>query len=504
MSIISRLKGKVTFINIILNVALQFTTIISGLIIPKLILSYFGSSVNGLVSSLTQFLSYITLIEGGITGVVRANLYKPLVCKDYEKISAILSTAKRFYRKIGIIFSIYPLVLASVYPLIFDTEFTWVYIFTLTIILSLNLLIQYMFSLTLKTFLIADKKIYIVSSVQIIFTLFNLALSYISVKVFPSIHILKAISGILFLLQPLVFSYFINRNHIIQWNVKPDNGLLRERWNGFAINLAAFIHQSTDVSVLTIFTNLHTVSVYSVYCLVTGGLNRLVQSITSAITPSLGHAYARGDEIEINQKLDLYEYIVFNIVGILFTLTAILITPFVMLYTSGVNDANYYEPTFGILITISEALYLIKFPHLTLSYAANKFKELTIPAFWEALINIIVSIVLVNYFGLIGVAIGTICGMTFRLCYQVFFTTKIVPSRRPSIFFIKFIIFAFTSLLGVLICKIFFPLHNVSIAEWIKHGFLYAIILILLYSVDSFLFFKKDVLYLVKYLAKRR
>lgn len=72
-------KSKVTLINIISSLTLQVVTVISGFIIPKIILTNFGSSVNGLVSSLNQFLSYITLIEGGITGVVLANLYKPLI-----------------------------------------------------------------------------------------------------------------------------------------------------------------------------------------------------------------------------------------------------------------------------------------------------------------------------------------------------------------------------------------------------------------------------------------
>ena len=64
------MKSKVTLINIISSLTLQVVTVISGFIIPKIILTNFGSSVNGLVSSLNQFLSYITLIEGGITGVV--------------------------------------------------------------------------------------------------------------------------------------------------------------------------------------------------------------------------------------------------------------------------------------------------------------------------------------------------------------------------------------------------------------------------------------------------
>ena len=50
------MKSKVTLINIISSLTLQVVTVISGFIIPKIILTNFGSSVNGLVSSLNQFL----------------------------------------------------------------------------------------------------------------------------------------------------------------------------------------------------------------------------------------------------------------------------------------------------------------------------------------------------------------------------------------------------------------------------------------------------------------
>ena len=68
--------------NIVINIILQVTTICSGLIIPRLIIKTYGSNVNGLISSITQFLSYIALLEGGIGGVIKAVLYKPLLNKD--------------------------------------------------------------------------------------------------------------------------------------------------------------------------------------------------------------------------------------------------------------------------------------------------------------------------------------------------------------------------------------------------------------------------------------
>ena len=379
-----KMKNKVTLVNMISSLALQICTIISGFIIPKIILSYFGSDTNGLISSLNQFLSYISLLVGGVTGVVAANLYKPLVNGDNQKLSAVVVTSKKFFNKVGAIFIAYTFCLAIVYPLVFKMDF-W-YVFFLTVILSMNLLVQYMFSITLRTLLNADKKLYIVSFTQIISTILNTILAYVSVKIYPSIHLLKLISGLLFFAQPVIYGRYIRKCYSIDWSAEADNQLLKERWNGFAINLAAFIHNSTDISILTFFTNLATVSIYNIYSLVAVGLKSLVQALTSGINATIGHAYAREDWDELNQKMDLYEYIVFLLVSFLFTVGALLITPFAMLYTSGIYDADYNQPLFGILLLISEALYIVKYPHLNLSYDANKFKEITKPAFVEALV----------------------------------------------------------------------------------------------------------------------
>ena len=428
------MKSKVTLINIISSLTLQVVTVISGFIIPKIILTNFGSSVNGLVSSLNQFLSYITLIEGGITGVVLANLYKPLVDHDNKKISAVLVTAKKFFNKIGYLFIAYSIGVAVVYPILSKEGFSWSFVASLTVVLSLNLLIQYLFSLSFRVLLQADKKLYVISFTQIVITVCNIACAFFSVKIYPSIHLLKLLTGLLYIIQPLVYGYFVKKHYSINWGTEPDDNLLKERWNGFAINCAAFIHNSTDITILTIFTNLATVSIYGVYTLVTNGLNGLFAAVFRAIAPTVGQAYAKGDEHELNKKLDLFEFITFISVYFCFTLSGLLITPFVQLYTNGITDVDYIQPIFGVLIVMAEGLYLIKEPHLDLSYSANKFKELSVPAFVEAGINILVSIILVHKLGLIGVAIGTIAGMTYRMAYQIYFTNKIVKNINQWIF----------------------------------------------------------------------
>ena len=72
------MEKRTISINILSSLILQFATIISGFILPRIILSSFGSETNGLVSSLNQFLNYVSLLEGGVSGVITASLYRPL------------------------------------------------------------------------------------------------------------------------------------------------------------------------------------------------------------------------------------------------------------------------------------------------------------------------------------------------------------------------------------------------------------------------------------------
>ena len=76
------MRGKKLLKNITLSIAVQIITAICGFIIPKLIIEQYGSAINGLVSSITQFLAYITFLEAGIGPVIKAALYKPIAKND--------------------------------------------------------------------------------------------------------------------------------------------------------------------------------------------------------------------------------------------------------------------------------------------------------------------------------------------------------------------------------------------------------------------------------------
>ena len=71
---------------------------------------------------------------------------------------------------------------------------------------------QYFFSITWNTLLQADKKVYIVSNIQTFCVVLNTLSTIVLIKLFPNIHIIKLISAVIFIFQPI----FLNRYVLVE------------------------------------------------------------------------------------------------------------------------------------------------------------------------------------------------------------------------------------------------------------------------------------------------
>ena len=492
------MNNKRTLVNTIMSLVLQFVTILSGFIIPKLILNTFGSDVNGLISSLNQFLNYINLFEGGLNAVILSNLYKPLVEKNYDKVSSICVASISFYRKLALFFLFYTMIIGMVYPIITQSPFTFSYIFSLTLILSLNMFTQYCFSITYRTLLKADRKVYLVSLVQILFIVINTISVAVMIKLSHSIHLVKLITMLVFFIQPLIFNWYIKKNYPLNLKILPDNEALKQRWNGFGINLAAFIHNNTDIVILTIFSNLKTVSIYSVYLLVTQGLKNIITSISAGIVPSIGHLLAEEKKAELNKAFDDYEFVIFFMTAFLFTVGGILITPFVMIYTKGITDTNYYQPLFGVIMIVSEAIFCIREPYVNMAYSGGKFKEVSPYAFIEAGLNIILSLLLVSKYGIMGVALATAIAMMFRTIVHVIYLKYNILYRPLFKTMKKILTFGVSVLLIIVISHRFFSIDTYTVYNWIIYALKNGILALFILLMNTLVFYKNELSFFVK------
>lgn len=425
--------------NIVTSLLGQIVSLGCGFIVPGILLGAFGSEVYGACASITQFLSYITLLEGGIGGIARAALYKPLAEKDIDGISAILSEIRRFFRVILGIFGCYVLVLACAFQSISHTEtLDWLTTFLLVIVISLSTFAQYYIGISNLLLLNAAQRSYIVSWSNIITTVANAVAVVVLVSLGCDILTVKLVSSLIYVVKPVMYWLYVQHTWHPTRIADKSKTYLTQKWSGLGQHIAYFLHSNTDVVILTCFADLKAVAVYSVYNMVIVHIQNLVLSFASGMEAVFGDMLAKKEYSQLHKTFDTYETLLSVICTILFSVTAVLIVPFVEIYTSGISDADYYAPVFGVLLILSAVLYCLRMPYHTMVIAAGHFKQTELASYGEAAINVLLSIALVSRMGLVGVAIGTLAATAFRFGYYVCYLTKHIFNRKTKLFVKRF------------------------------------------------------------------
>ena len=490
--------------NIVVSLGCQITTLICGLIVPGLLLGEYGSEVYGATSSITQFLAYITLLEGGIGGVARAALYKPLADNDQEKISAVMAEIRSFFRIIVGVFAAYVLVLACTFKSLSHLEqLDWISTFLLVIVISLSTFAQYYIGVTHSILLQAAQKSYITNLINILGTVANTVAIVVLVKLRCSIITVKLISSCIFILKPVAL-WLYARKIYTPTHIKSQEKILTQKWSGLGQHIAFFLHSNTDIAVLTCFANLQAVSVYAVYNMVVAHIQSLSVSFISGMEALFGDMLARKEYDQLHKTFGYYETIISIISVILFATAAVLIVPFVKIYTYGITDANYYAPVFSLLLIFSAVLYCLRMPYHSVVIAAGHFKQTSVAAYSEAIMNIGLSVILVDRFGLPGVAVGTMAATGFRFIYYVIYLTKNIFDRKIGLFLKRMVVniaaFSATMAIGYTIVG---RMEIINYSIWVVSGCLVFASSCATVTGVYMLFYRNDCLALFRKLMKK-
>lgn len=494
--------GKIAFKNIVTSLVLQLVTIICGFILPRIIVTTYGSDVNGLVSSITQFLSYITLLDGGIGLVIKAALYKPLVKDDKAKVESILRVSQKFLSKIVYVFLVYVMVLCVVYPMIVHFGQSQFETIALILAISLSTIAEYALGLIYKLYLQARQQSYVVSIIQMITLILSTVLSVILIKIGCSISTVKFVVAAVYFIRAFWLMAYVKRRMHIRLSDGRENFVLKGRWDGFVQHAAAVIHENTDVVILTVASSIAEVSVYAIYNMVLSGVRGLIQALSNGIDAVFGDLNARGRLEDMNDKLKKYELVYYAVIAILFGCELTLITPFVQVYMNGVIDADYYRPVFGFVIVAAQALWAIRQPYSSIALSAGRFKETKGGAILEACINIVLSISLVWKFGLVGVAIGTFAAMLVRTLDYVNYASKHVLKRRRKIAYKHILLFVVEVAIVYMIAEMFIlkDVQFLSYLTWMQYALLTFILSTLVVITINCIAFRDDILLVARVL----
>ncbi len=429
---------KKLYINNLISLFYQFIAIVSGLIIPNLFLNKYGSLVYGLSTSMTQMLSSISLLDLGVGSVVQSTLYKPMAEKDDETIFRIYKSAQRYFKKVAYILIVYIAVLMFFYNYVNNSGFGFLFTATLLLSLSVSSFAQYYFGICNSLILNSDQKEYISLTINSLTLIFNIFISILLINLDFSIQFVKLTSSIIFLARPICLSYYVH--HHYNFNFKDDGkDYLPNKWSGMFQHMSTVIANNIDIFVLTVFSSLANVSIYNIYAMPLNNLKSILISFTTGYKSYFGKILASDDYQLLYSSFNKFECFFHYIVTLIFSITINTIVPFVLVYTKGVTDVDYFNPAFAYWIVISYAVYVLRYPYTTIIFSAGHFKQTQMYSLIECILNIIISIYFVNRLGLIGVAIGTCVSVSFRILSSVYYLRNNILSRK-YIRFIKLIL----------------------------------------------------------------
>lgn len=485
--------------NIISSILSQTIIIIFGLVLPRLFITSFGSEVNGLLSSINNIFVYINLLEAGLGLASIQALYEPIANNNKKKIEAILAATARSYRYVGIYVLICVLCVALIYPEVIRSSISYWTVVLVFLFQGLTTVLDYFIQAKNRVFLQAEAKSYVINNINTVINITTSICKILLIYLHFGIIEIQLSFTLISILKIVIFQIYMNSKYKhINKMAKPDFEAISNRKYSFAHNMVYVISCNIDILILTIMTNLKVVSVYTVYRLIYQCVEMVPSALLNGVTASFGQLYAE------DRKRFLIMYasfeIVYTIIAFsLYTTACILTKPFLILYTAGVTDINYIIYGLPLIFTASELLNAMRALSTKVIQYAGHFRQTMKPAIIEIILNCVLSVLFVKYWGVIGVVLATVLSSLYRVFAYTQYTNEYLLHRNSKIIYIRWVL---NILLGTVIILIS---SNVPIIiDNYFMFFIYAgfttLILTLIFLITNLLTAKSEFKYMLSYL----
>lgn len=404
--------------NMIANIILQVTVFLSGIILPRFFLEAYGSSINGMVTSANQFLTYLSLAEAGVGTAAVVALYGPLADNDHRKINSVLSAAKKYYCRAGCLFLGMVMGLVWVYPYLITQQLSPLLVRGMMLVLAVSTIIDFFWLGKYRILLTANQRSYVSAIIEAIGTLLNAVITIGLIHFRLNVVLVKSVGILIIFVRYITTRWYVRKEYpYINFKVPSVGYVLKQRGAALLHQVVGIIVNNTDVVLLTILLgekSLLEVSVYGIYYMVISAINMLLNSFSNGLTAGFGEVISKQEENTLKSGFLSFEYLYYIVLFTVCVCIGILLLPFVSAYTINMSDAQYIRPAIALLFTVIVFLQNVRIPSLTIVCAAGHFKETQNQAVLEAVINLVISLALVKPFGLAGVLSGTVCSYAYR------------------------------------------------------------------------------------------
>lgn len=488
--------------NIFATLLTQVLNFSTHFILPPLLVKEYGSVINGLVVTVRQLMSYVSLVGAGISIASVQSLYKPIAEKDYKTISGMFNATAKMFNKAGSVFSIIILLLSFIYPYFVEKETSYWLVVKIVLITSIAGASEFFVVGKCTVLLFAMQKGYVTSLVQASGLLGSLVLSYCLIKLHCSIVWVQFAASFVYVFRMVILANYVRKHYtFLNKNDAPILSVVKQRNN-------ALIHQFTGLGalgsqtvILSLFVSLQAASIYAIYNIVFTGLQSIFAQLINSLTPFIGQTIAQGERQRLQREFLIVEMLYSSVMGIVVTVAWLLLVPFITLYMKGA-DIEYADSTLAFLFILFACCNLLRLPAQMLINGAGHFKETRWQAIIEASSCVFMQLLLVQFWGIVGVLLASIMALGWRCLDIIFYADRKILYRR-YVYSFRYLLKIGFVMIGVLIyAYMVFPVYEVEtylrLFYYIFHYMIAACVFSILFDV---LFYKNEIRMIFKRLS---
>lgn len=365
--------------------------------------------LNGLFGNI---ISVLSLAELGVGPAITFSLYRPIAENDTKQITALMRLYRRFYIGVGIFVLTVGTALTPFLPyLIKDMPQNVSHIYFIYFLYVLNSSLSYFYSYKI-VYVTANQNYYLYSLNHAVCYVCMYALQIVVLLVTKNFIVFYLLQVITTALENLNISRIADKRYpILKSREKydlPAETVKTIKTNVFAAighNIGNVVLNSTDNIIISKFVGLVETGMYSNYLLITSTVNMFLNQAFSAIISSVGNLVVEGSEKQKEDSFYLIYFVNFWIFNFAAIAILVLASPFVSL-----AFGDNFVLAFPVVIMISLNFYAtgMRQTCITFKSAYGILIQDVHKAYIEAIVNLVVSIILVQKMGIFGVLLGTL------------------------------------------------------------------------------------------------
>lgn len=426
-----QMKYKNGALSAVFGITQQLLTLIFGLIVPRLFIRTYGSEMNGLLSSLGNIYTYLALVEAGVGTASIQALYAPLGRNDRDGVNSIMAATANYYNRAGWVYLLGVIGISILYPLTVTTTVQRETIALLSLLQGIGGVINFWVQGKYMVLLQAEGKKYLMSILTMVTYVLNNLMKVVLLNNGYNV-IAVHIGGLcISLAQMLFWMIYIRKNYRwLDFGVTPNSAALNQSNAVFVAQITGMICNNTDILVLTyVVKDLKAVSVYNVYLMIFGAVERLFSTLFGSFHYLLGQKYNTDREGYMTHHR-VYEGLSMTGAFALYTIAFLLTEPFMRVYTAGITDVAYVDPYLPVLFTVMHLLSSGREASARVINFAGHFRQMQGRAILESGINLVMSILLVTKLGIYGVLLGTIAAYLYRTNDIILYANRQILHRK--------------------------------------------------------------------------